>query len=196
MRQESDLIGGPSWIDTDRFDIVAKVERPGSAVWPMVRTLLVDRFKLVTHQATRESPIYALIAARSDGRLGPKLHPSTCVAGRKPQGIAKQAPCGFRPGPGVFVGDDVPISILTAFMSSTLRRHVVDRTGLVGHFDIDLHWLPDNLPPGPQSDTAAPDPGAPSLFTAVQEQLGLKFESTKGPVDVIIIDSVERPSED
>jgi uncharacterized protein (TIGR03435 family) len=76
------------------------------------------------------------------------------------------------------------------------QRHVVDRTGLVGHFDIDLHWLPDNLPPRPQSDTAVRDPGALSVFTAVQEQLGLKFEPAKGPVDVIIIDSVERLSED
>ena len=87
LRQEAELVAGPSWIDNDRFDIVARLERPGLAVYPMVRTLLADRFKLVSHQETRELPMYALGVARSDGRLGPKLNPSTCSAGRRPQEI-------------------------------------------------------------------------------------------------------------
>jgi uncharacterized protein (TIGR03435 family) len=162
----------------------------------MVRTLLADRFKLAVHHETRELPIYALLLARNDGRLGPKLQPSTCVAGRRPPGDATAQPCGFRPGPGIFVSGGVPIAMLATFVSSAVRRSVVDRTGLDGNFDIDLHWLPDNSPLGPQPDTPPPDPGGPSIFTALQEQLGLKLESTRGPVDVLVIDHVEQPTPD
>ncbi len=197
IRQDSELIGGPAWLDTDRFDIVGKTARPESPAvrWAMVQTLLADRFKLTTHKESRDLPIYALVLARSDGRLGSKLHPSTCVAGgATPDGMS----CGgFRPEPGVFVGTDVALSILiNASLSSEVQRTIVDRTGLTGAFDIDLHWLPDNPASGPQPKQPAPDPGAPSLFTALQEQLGLKLQSTTGPVDVLVIDHVERPTED
>jgi uncharacterized protein (TIGR03435 family) len=98
---------------------------------------------------------------------------------------------GFRPGPGVFVGTDVAVStLIAASVSSEVHRMVVDRTGLTGTFDIDLHWLPDN-----PVASAAPGDEAVSIFTALQEQLGLKLESTTGPVDVLVIDHVERPTE-
>jgi uncharacterized protein (TIGR03435 family) len=190
--RRSELIGGPAWLDTDRFDILGKMARPGSA-FPMLQTLLADRFKLVTHTESRELPIYALIVASSDGRLGPKLHPSTCVAGLTPDSKS----CGFRQGPGLLVGSDVAIAILiNVSLSPEVQRTVVDRTGLSGTFDIDLHWLPDTPAPGPQRATPPPDLGAPSIFTAVQEQLGLKLEPTKAPFDVLIIDHVEHPTED
>jgi uncharacterized protein (TIGR03435 family) len=197
MWQDSQLIGGPSWIDTDRFDIVARAERPGSPMFPMVRTLLADRFKLVTHQEKRELPIYALIVVRRDGRLGSKLHPSDCVAGRRLDSGGISRLCSFRPGPDVFLGDGVSLSILATNLSWVVRRPVVDRTGLVGIFDIDLRWMPDVQQLGPSPETAPPvDADAPSIFTAVQEQLGLKLESTKGPVDVLVIDQVEQPTPD
>jgi uncharacterized protein (TIGR03435 family) len=172
---------------------VGKTARPDSPKMPMVRTLLADRFKLVAHKESRELPIYELVVARSDGQLGPKLHPSTCVAGRTPDGNR----CGFRPGPGVFVGTDVAVAMrIDASLSSEVHRMVVDRTGLAGTLDIDLHWLPDNPALGPQPDTPPPSPGDPSIFTALQEQLGLKLESTRGPVDVLVIDHVEHSNED
>jgi uncharacterized protein (TIGR03435 family) len=187
LRQGSELIGGPAWLDTDRFDIVGKMAQPDSPKWLMVRTLLADRFKLVTHEESRELPIYALVVARSDGRLGPKLHPSTCVAGRR----LDDNGCGFRPGPGAFVGSGVALpTLIAASLSSEVQRMVVDRTGLTGTFDIDLHWLPDN------PVAAAPGDEAVSIFTALQEQLGLKLESTTGPVDVLVIDHVEQPTPD
>jgi uncharacterized protein (TIGR03435 family) len=138
IRQDSELMGGPSWIDTDRFDIVAKAERPGAPMLAMVRALLADRFELVTHQETRELPIYALVVAGRDRGIGPKLHPSDCVAGRRLDGSGTSRPCSLRQGPGVFLGDGVSLSILASDLSSVVRRRVVDRTGLVGIFDIDV----------------------------------------------------------
>jgi uncharacterized protein (TIGR03435 family) len=185
LRQASELIGGPAWLDTDRFDIVGKKARPDSPSWPMVRTLLADRFKLVTHRESRQLPIYALVMSSSDGRLGPTIHPSACVQGRGPD----QNGCFFRPGQGAFVGSGVAIQMLIdASLSSEVKRMVVNRTGLTGAFDIDLHWLAGN--------PVAPSDEAVSIFTALQEQLGLKLESTTGPVDVLVIDRVERPTED
>jgi uncharacterized protein (TIGR03435 family) len=181
-----EVTGGPAWLDTDRFDIVGKMPPPGSP-FAMVRTLLADRFKLVTHNETRQLPIYAVVVAKSNGRLGPKLQPSSCAAGRKPDGTR----CGMRPGPGLFVGAATIQMLADASLSSEVQRKVVNRTGLTGVFDIDLHWSPD----GPAGVSTSSDP-AVSIFTALQEQLGLKLESTTGPVDVLVIDHIERPSED
>ena len=136
----------------------------------MVRTLLADRFKLVTHKETIEWPIYALVVAKKDGRLGQRLHPSDCVAGRRLDGSGPSRPCNLRQGPGVFLGDGVSLSILAGDLSSEVKRRVVDRTGLVGIFDIDLRWMPDVQQLGPSPQTAPPvDPDAPSIFTAPQE---------------------------
>jgi len=193
IQQASELIGGPAWIDTDRFDIVGKMERPDYPRMAMVQTLLADRFKLVTHKESRELPIYALVVARSDGRLGSKLRRSPCVAGLTPDGSR----CGFRPGPGIFTGSSVVLSTLIgASLAPEVHSKVVDRTGLSGTFDVHLHLLPDNPASGPQPNTPPPDPGDPSIFTAVQEQLGLKLESTRGPVNVLVIDHVEHRTED
>jgi uncharacterized protein (TIGR03435 family) len=181
-RRASEIIGGPSWIDTDRWDVAGKTESAERDVWPRLRTLLADRFRLVTHYETREVPIYALVVARRDGRLGPSLRPST-------------APSGVRITAGLFKGS-VPLAMLVdGVLSAATQRPVVDRTGLTAKFyDIELHWTPDAPSGSPTGD--APPPDAPSIFTAVQEQLGLRLESTKGPVDVLVIDHVERPTED
>jgi len=185
VRQRSQLVRGPSWLSTDRFDIVGKMPRPDLSRMAMVRTLLAQRFKLVTHTEARQLPIYALVVARNDRRLGPSVHPSNCVSGKQPDG----KPCVMKPGFGSFSGTGVDIPrFITSSLASAVDRPIVDRTGLTGLFDIDLHWVAD-----PTAVAATTD--APDIFTALQEQLGLKLEPTTGPVDVIVIDHVERPTE-
>jgi uncharacterized protein (TIGR03435 family) len=205
----SQISGGPSWIGSDRFDIAATA---GSAlpsdvpslskyVPAMLRALLEDRFKLKTHTETRQQQIYALVKARTDGRLGPGLRESTvdCLAlAQLRSDNPSTAPplpsvCGIRFHPGSLSGS-MTMSNLTSVVS-TVVGIVADRTGLAGHFDVELHWSPG----GPQADTASADalsPDAPSIFTAVQEQLGLKLNSEKSEGDVLVIDHVEHPSKD
>jgi uncharacterized protein (TIGR03435 family) len=157
-------------------------------------------------------PIYALIRAREDGKLGNELKPSTidCEAfgaarrgGSAPQFKPGERPvCGIRMGFGELAGGGFPLSSLASSLVQTVERIVVDRTGLSGNFDFYVRWTPERLPPGAPTDRpfrmngAEIDPSGPSIFTALQEQLGLKLESTRGPVDVLVIDHVERPSPD
>jgi uncharacterized protein (TIGR03435 family) len=216
------IIGGPGWINTDRFDIVAKAEgdvQPGqNGVIPlMIRAMLADRFKLVVHMESRELPIYALVKARRDGKLGPKLGPAAedcaAIAAARGRGGAPApggpAPgpgpggrpaCGMMAGPANLAAGGASMTLLATLLSGRVQRIVVDRTGLTGNFDIDLTWTPDQISQGPggASPPGVPplDPNGPSIFTAVQEQLGLKLESSKGPVDVVVIDSVDHPTED
>jgi uncharacterized protein (TIGR03435 family) len=213
----SQIIGGPSWIDSDRFDVVAKAaadQQPGPNGPPpelflMVRTLLVDRFKLVVHNESRELPIYSLVLARDDGRRGPQLNPAAvdCASLRGRGGAppplpapGERPPCGIRISPGNLVGGGMGMVQLANALSRlpALNRLVVDQTGLAGTFDFDLKWTPDQIPQTPPGGGPLPsiDPDGPSLFAAVQEQLGLKLESTKGPVNVVVIDAAERPTED
>ena len=165
-----------------------------------------DRFQLTVHNESRELPIYELVMARSDGRLGPQLSRSDdCAApgrGRRDAPPANASLCGGRSSPGRIVFGGIPLSAAVVQpLSREVRRIVVDRTGLSGAFDGTLEWTPAEMPlppPGPAPPDAPPPPRAdgPSIFTAVQEQLGLKLESTKGPVNVLVIDRVEHPTED
>lgn len=212
--------GGPGWISSDRFDILAKAEGdpppvppggPPSQMIVILRTLLADRFKLAMHKETRELPVYALVIARADGKLGPRLHQSStdCQAlmATRRGGPPPVAPapgdrplCGLRGGPASLTAGGFPLSGLAATVSQRVQRVVVDRTGLTGNFDFDLTWTPDQIPQELQRPDAPPsppiDPNAPSIFTALQEQLGLRLDSQKGPVEVTVIDGVERPTED
>jgi uncharacterized protein (TIGR03435 family) len=209
--------GGPSWITSDRFDIVAKAEGnpppqvPGGPPGPlrmMLRTLLADRFKLILHHQTKELPIYALVMPRADGTLGPQLRRSDtdCAAiraainrGGAPPLLSGDRPlCGITVRPGRVAAGGLPLSQLAASLSQELQRMVVDHTGLMGNFDLTLTWTPDQMPQGPPGGPDLPpiDPNGPSFFTALQEQLGLKLESTKGPVDVLVIEHVEQPTPD
>jgi uncharacterized protein (TIGR03435 family) len=214
------LIGGPSWIERESFDIVAKVnaeltptrgQRPFDAA---LKELLATRFKLVVHTETKQLPIYELVRARSDGRLGPNLtlSPTTDCAAILAQVEASAAQAGGGPPPppppggqaplcgavnrlGLVSLDSAPIPRLAAFLSGELNRSVVDRTGLAGLFNARLTWTPDPLPAGPlPPDLPAIDPNGPSIFTAVQEQLGLRLQPSTGPVEVLVIDSVQHPS--
>jgi uncharacterized protein (TIGR03435 family) len=215
------ITGGPKWIESDRFDIVAKApgdpqpgpNGPPPAMFAMLRTLLADRFQLILHRETKDMAIYALVLARADGKLGPQLKPAAtdCAAmmaaarGRgapPPPAPGERMPCGMRMFPGNLSGGSSPMAQLTNVLARFVNRTVVDQTGLTGNYDLDLQWTPDQMPQGrgdpPPGAPALPaiDPNGPSIFTAVQEQLGLKLESTKGPVSVVVIDRVEHPTED
>ena len=219
--QPFQLVDDPAWIRNDTFDIVAKMEGdpppvpPGQGADPhmvAMRTLLAERFKLVVHRETREMDIYALVLARPDGKLGPALTPTTqdCAAmaaarGGQPPATPPGPPpgpdspvvCGMRGFPGRLKAGAMPMSLLASNLSGQLQRIVVDRTRLTGAWDFEITYAPErpiNPPPGVEFPPA--DPNAPSLFTAMQEQLGLRLQSTKGPVEVMVVDRIEQPTPD
>jgi uncharacterized protein (TIGR03435 family) len=248
--QAFQIEGGPGWINSDRFDVTAKAEgnvppaapnQPGP-IPMMMRALLAERFKLKVHTETKEMPTYALVLARSDGRLGPGIRAITpecaeLIAGRArgvgpagrvggppsgpppaPPGPGERAPCGTMfMGIGNLASGGVTLSDFGRTLSQRVGRVVVDRTGITGLYDFTLTFAPEQLPlggPGGPAGPAGPggaaigsgvppgallngvDPNAPSLFTALQEQLGLKLEATRGPVEMLIIDSIEQPTPD
>jgi len=216
--QPFQLVGDPSWIRNENFDIVAKMEGdpapvpPGQGPDPLMlamRSLLADRFKLAVHRETREMDIYALVLARPDGTLGPKLARTTtdCEAlmkanrgGPPPTPPGANAPflCGMRGTLGKVVANSMPMNVFANNLSQRMQRVVVDRTGLTGGWDFELTFASEPpagpLPPG--AETPQVDPNAPSLVTAIQEQLGLRLQSTKGPVEVLVVDAIERPTSD
>jgi uncharacterized protein (TIGR03435 family) len=223
--QEDQIVGGPSWLNDERFDVLATegaapteraAPQPGrpTAQRLMLRALLADRFHLAVHTEVRERPVFALVVARRDGKLGPGLvradaDCSALGAARRRQGdgAPKESPthlqnCGRSMAPGVILarGQTMPeLAAAFAALSNTgmsLNRPVVDRTGLTGNFDVELHFTPERIPDASNGPSARPDPEGASLFTAVQEQLGLKLESQRGPVDVLVIDRAEKPGED
>jgi uncharacterized protein (TIGR03435 family) len=215
--QDDQIVDAPAWIASEHFDVLAKAANdfpPPTAGAPgplpaMMRTLLAERFKLSVHRETREFPAYALRLARRDGRLGPSLHPSAtdCVAaaaararGAQPAPAPDGRPqCGVRAAGGRMMAGAIPLPQLAAWLSSTVQRVVLDRTGLTGNFDLELRWTPERTgqgTPPPATPPATADPDAPSIFTALQEQLGLRLESIRNPVEVLVIDHVERPTPD
>jgi uncharacterized protein (TIGR03435 family) len=215
--QDSQLIGAPDWIETTRYDITAKAEGelpPSSPIGPpstgmmMLQSLLEERFKLKVHREVRELPVYALVAAQSNAKFGPQLMRSDVdcqVKSTAPEKPSEWPRCGTSMGFGEMKGRARPMTLLASMLSQVVQRSVVDRTGLAGGYDFDLRWTPDQLPARPAGTPADQpfrmngveiDPNGPSIFTAIQEQLGLKLESTRGPVDVLVIDHVERPTPD
>jgi uncharacterized protein (TIGR03435 family) len=197
-------VGGPEWLDTDRFDIQAR--GPQGAVESeaprRLQSLLADRFALKVHRETRDGPMYALVLARANGSLGPRLRQS-----QGPPASGRLAGAGGQctpPGPPGPINLRLCGVTMAQFVDTWLPmftgRRVVDRTGLTGGFDLALYF--DNrpfpgvgpgggLPISPQAaEPAAPD--AVSIFTALGEQLGLKLEAQTGPVEVLVIDHVER----
>jgi bla regulator protein blaR1 len=226
--QRFQLVGGPSWMNTDRFDINAISEDvplqptlPGTPnrMQLLVRSLLKERFALKTHNETRELPLSYLMMAREDRKLGEHLRPSTIdcqvlIAERAKaakEGAAPTPPEPLKPGEirpcttmggfGRITGGSIQMSVLASMLASMLGRPVYDRTNLTGSFDIQLEYTPDQMPQLPPGATLSPgltlpSPDGPSLVTALQEQLGLKLEATRGPVEVVVIDSVEQPMPD
>ncbi len=209
-RPEYQIAGGPDWIRSERFDIAAKYPSGYSPaqVAPMLRSLLEDRFRLKTHIETREAPIYARVTARADKRLGPELRRAEvdCVAYRKElartgetRTIRQGDPCvSLTFGEGrdrVVWSSGRTLAQFASMLASSAGRDVVDRTGLTGEFDVRLRWRPDAGMTQSQNPGNAED-SAVSLFTAIQEQLGLRLESARGPVEFLVIDSVERLTPD
>lgn len=193
-----EIVGGPDWVIAERFDIEATASVPLAnyrQVAPLLRALLEERFKLRAHQEPREQQVFALTVARSDGRLGSHLKASTlhCTAARgdgaplQPRPV--QPSCGVMIAAGSLAAGDMTISNLARFLSGQVQRVVVDQTNLAGAFDLDLRWKPDQPTGGDQPDDRT------SIFTAVQEQLGLKLQPTKAVIEVVVIDHVEHPTE-
>ena len=200
------LAGGPGWLDTDRFDIVAQASEnlapsapdggPGRAQL-MLQRLLAERFKLVVHSETRELPTYELIVARADGRLGPRMSPARidCDARQDAyrRGEGPQPPpsdCGGSREPGrLWMRGASMASLARAILTGWTGRIVADRTGLTGGFDLDLEFMPDS------GGVSGPGGNSPSLFTALEEQLGLKLRPARERLDVVVIDRVEQPTE-
>ncbi|MGA2877372.1 MAG: TIGR03435 family protein [Bryobacteraceae bacterium] len=203
------ISGAPSWLNSERYDIEAKAEgNPAiEALGPMLQTLLEDRLQFKFHRETKDLPVYALVVAKAG-----KLHEAEGECGPRPDGPPPPpepgklptAPCGgFFVFPGHLSGQKVAIMQLLDPLSRFTGRNVLDKTNLTGKYDIDLQYtpeqgqfpvLPGGAPPG-LPPLPSIDPNGPSLFTALQEQLGLKLESQKAPVEMIVIDRVERPSE-
>jgi uncharacterized protein (TIGR03435 family) len=205
-RVEQQISGGPKWLNDDLFVITAtsppdQIPRLRTEGLGMLRTLLADRFKLVVHRETKDVPMWALVIARPDRRLGPQLHPTAaeCAAwiaggrsGAPPTGTA-DLPCGR----GVVNAAAIRNSAMTLsqfanLLSPRVERPVQDRTGLDGNFYVDLQWRQEAPSTGPP-DAGLPDRLPTSIFTALQEQLGLKLESIKGPLEILVIDHAERP---
>jgi uncharacterized protein (TIGR03435 family) len=191
-----------------------------------LQTLLADRFHVVTHREKRELPMYALVQSRRDGKLGEKISPSTvdCPTapaaggrgpapgpgpgpGRGPQFVlpapGERPRCGFGIGPGSIMAGGSTMAALAQQLSRIVGSIVEDKTNLTGQFDYTLTYAPDpglggrgDLPPLPGGGAPTAPSDAPSIFAALQEQLGLKLESTKGPVDVLVIDSADKPTAD
>lgn len=201
--QSYQLANAPDWFAKDHFDITAvaasdlafsgAMERSGgpTLIDLMMQSLFADRFKMIAHRETRQLPVYDLSLARRDGGLGPKLRPSASDCWQKPN-----SDCAFGgpPGGGHLAYQSVAISEVLPMLTRAVGRPVLDRTGLTGLFDIDLTWSPEPLPSTASSTTDTSNTSA-SIFTALQEQLGLKLDSKTEPVDVLVIDHVEHPTE-
>jgi uncharacterized protein (TIGR03435 family) len=181
------LIGAPGWLASARYDIVGKVRTDLASIDPaelgskgplFLRSLLEERFKLRIHHEQRDLLRYRLVRARPGGALGPRLRQSKCASTREF--------CKYEYLAGHLIFEGVPIARLADDVAgfAAISRVIVDDTGLTGPFDIDLEWSPD------------PASGKADIFTALQEQLGLKLQAERGPVDVVVIDRVERPAED
>jgi uncharacterized protein (TIGR03435 family) len=198
------LVALPEWADTARYDVSATASFAASPqqMRVMLQHLLAERFELVAHHDRRELPVYSLVLSRRDGRLGPGMKQASVdcesitakpvdsttaqadYAGCIPQmGLTRFKASGYRP------------SGLASALMRVADRPVIDKSGLTGTFDIELTWTPDPmmLPPGAPAPSSTP---GSSLFTSLEEQLGLKLVSDHGPVDVLVIDRINRPKPD
>lgn len=212
------ISGAPSWFNSDRYDVEAKMgsstaealqkmsqEERIIARRKMLQVVLADRAKLIIHRDTKELPIYSLVVTKN----GPKLQVSKPVA---PSANGVNGPDGSGRGGGMSMGSEdgysiatfqaYPVANLVGWLSGNLRSPVQDKTGLTGNYDFKIRWMPDrNRAQAPSADATNSQPpivpldtSGPTLLEALQDQLGLKLESGKGPVEIIVIDHVERPS--
>jgi uncharacterized protein (TIGR03435 family) len=184
------VLGGPGWMDSDHYDIAAvtpgDVQPNHAEQMKMLRSLLAERFKLTFHREQKEFSSYVLEA----GKGGPKLKASTLPPDAEVKLISTVYPQRILlPARNATMGDFVSL-----LQRAVLDRPVVDRTGLTSRYDFDLEWAPDGTQFGGEIPAAPADAAAPPLFTAMQEQLGLRLYATKAPVSALVVDTVERPS--
>jgi uncharacterized protein (TIGR03435 family) len=185
--EDFQISGEPGWVNSEHYDIEAKVDGTRTMQeinGPMLQALLADRFKLKLHGESKESPVFFLTVAKS----GSKLKAGACLTRDSgtpvPAGQRQSAYCGYMGiGDNTLRATGIPIEALTGALSNILKRKVLDKTGMTGNFDVGLRW----------SENSAD--GVPSIFTALEEQLGLKLESGKAPLDILLIDHIEKPSE-
>jgi uncharacterized protein (TIGR03435 family) len=198
------LSGGPKWIDVERYDIQGQAASAASnqQLSAMMRALLAERFKLRAHTETRTVAGFALVRARQDGRFGPQLrsHPEPCPSQSAP---ARETASGGLPPCGMISGSDRvirisarPITDLATHLSRRLARPVTDRTGLGGLFDVQLEWAADARSSAPLAQPGSPIDDSVSVFTALQEQLGLKLQNERAEAEFLVIDSIEHPTDD
>ncbi len=187
------LSGGPAWINSDKFDLEAKFDATEILEWnrltfrqraDMLQPLLAERFEVRVHHETKSFPVYNLVLANG----GPKLHPTgTGISNDGGVGITCRV---LQSRPGYTQRQDCTVASLDGLLRQATGRSVVDKSGLTGHYDFELRWTPNNASPTEESVYTGP-----SIFVAVQEQLGLKLAPAIAPLDVLVIDHVERPSE-
>jgi len=183
------LSGGPGWINSEKFYIAAKSEGGASPaqVQLMMQTLLEERFKLQWHRETKEHPLYMLVPAKSGLKLRASTADCEALAREESAGKPSRRQCGaWFSGHNQFTGTKISMSDFVEDLANLLDRPVVDKTGFTSDFDVHLEWTPDEQD---NSDATA----GPAIFTALQEQLGLKLESGKGPVETLVIDHIEKP---
>jgi uncharacterized protein (TIGR03435 family) len=194
--QDDQIVDAPEWIAAEHFDIDARADAPGPPgpnLAARLHAMLAQRFGLVVHHDTRELAVYALVRAKRDRTLGPGIRETTCPP--LADDLARPERCaGIGTGFGSLWTRGMPLAQFLLYLTPQLNRVIVDRSGLDQRYDIDLKWTPDPRGATAGPGAAATDPNAVSIFTALDEQLGLKLESTHAPVDVLVIDRVERPS--
>jgi len=176
--QNAQIAGGPAWVESDRYDIEAKTGRPekpgGGTLGPYLQDMLAQRFHMQSHRESRELTVWVLVA----GKGGTKLKPAEPD---EKSGMSTTS----RAGTTKLTATANPMELLASYIGNRLGAIVQDQTGIKGAYDFTLEWAPDQ----------AANASAPSLITAIQEQLGLKLESRKSPVEVLVIDRIERPTE-
>src|SRR5687767_6706404 len=203
--------GAPDWTREVRFDITIKAETnvgpvaigPTQIGLQLARAVLAERFAFRANRETRERPVFALVRARPDGALGPRLKRSDtdCAALARaagesgapwpPRSAAGRILCGLQMQGDTLTAGGYPMPEFQRYLTGQTQRAVIDRTGLAGGWDFELTFAPPDLAPD-----AAAERNIPSLFTALQEQLGLKLDATRGPAEVLVVDRVERPTPD
>ena len=207
--QAFQIEGAPDWIGNVRFDVTMKAEAnvgpvaigPTQIGLQLARAVLAERFAFRAHRETRERPVFALVRARPDGSLGPRLKQSAtdCAAlaseaGKSgapwpPRSADGRILCGLQTQGNTLTAGGYPMSEFQRYLTGQAQRVVIDRTGLAGAWDFELTFTPLDVAAAGSTDT-------PSLLTALQEQLGLKLDATRGPADVLVVDRIERPTPD
>ena len=205
-----EIVGEPEWVGRgpagDRFDVEGKTGAAASRaeLAQMLRALLADRFKLATHVESRPQKLYALVVARGDRRLGPGLRPAAgdcATLTARAANTGQVDPCGTGAvGNAGLTGQmsvrGLTVAQLAGLVTREVRTRVSDRTGLTGAFDWDLRWTPQQFARADLDRQRFPtiDPNGPTIFDALEDQLGLKLQAEDGAVDVLVVDHIERPT--